>query len=140
MNVLKIKLPGRVNKTRNICCYLQWQSHSFEDHPMYGWGWNLSASRSQRAWMLEALSSLHFVKRIDNSIFWKLVSRFLFPHNYLHWEQISRSFNNDLISIASACIKFHLKLSILKFIQIYFEKDWLHKIKISRTVPLELTF
>lgn len=81
LNILKIKLPGRVNKTRNIlCCYLQWQSHSFEDHPMYGWGWNLSASRSQRAWMLDALGSLHLVKRIDNSIFGKLVSRFLFPH------------------------------------------------------------
>lgn len=81
LNILKIKLPGRVNKTRNIlCCYMQWQSHSFEDHPMYGWGWNLSASRSQRAWMLDALGSLHLVKRIDNSIFGKLVSRFLFPH------------------------------------------------------------
>lgn len=80
MNILKIKLPGRVNKTRNICCcYLQWQSHSFKDHPIYGWGWNLSVSRSQRAWMSEALGSLHLVKRIDDSIFGKLESRFLFP-------------------------------------------------------------
>lgn len=136
LNILIIKLPSRVNKTRNIfCCYLQWQSHSFKDHPIYGWGWNLSASCSQRAWMLEALGSLHLVKRIDDCIFGKLVSRFLFPH-ILHWEQISRSFNDDLISIASECINSHLKLSIS--LQIRFEKDLLHKIKISRIVPLEL--
>lgn len=119
LNILIIKLPSRVNKTRNIfCCYLQWQSHSFKDHPIYGWDWNLSASCLQRAWMLEALGSPHLVKRIDDSIFGKLVS--LFPHIYTE-SRLPEVLNDDLISIASACIKFHLKLSIS--IQIRFEKD-----------------
>lgn len=106
LNILKIKLPSRVNKTRNIfCCYLQWQSHSYKDHPINGWGWNLSASRSQRALMLEALGSLHLVKRIDNSIFWKLVSHFLFPHTCIYTES---RFPEVLTMISS---RLHLRVS-----------------------------